>query len=283
MKTAIKVLTVADLLFMLFLSFSGSLQGWVSEVVFALSFLIPSAVGIYYARALHRQREEEIGAHIKWEYQIGMKREYVLPAICVIFPSIFVIMGVSYLSNLLMTTLGLPGGSAIENEGLGIMLLSHALVPALLEEILFRYLPMKLVAPYSKRVCIALSAIYFSLMHFNAASLLYTALAGVIFIAIDIAFDSILPSLILHAINNGVNVLMIKYCVSRESYTVFFAVLMALSVISLGYIIGRRKYFVGALRRAFAKESGESTDISYAPAILIATALLVTLSNLFIS
>ena len=109
------------------------------------------------------------------------------------------------------------------------MLIIHALLPSFLEEMLFRYLPMKLIAPYSRRLCILLSSAYFALIHFNLFQIPYALLAGLVFITVDLWADSVLPSFILHLLNNVISVLWIKYSASWEFATWYTVILVSLS------------------------------------------------------
>jgi simple sugar transport system permease protein len=73
-------------------------------------------------------------------------------------------------------------------------LFRHALIPAVLEELLFRYIPIKLLSPYSRRGAILVSALLFSLVHLNLFQIPYALLAGVVFGFLTVASGSILPS-----------------------------------------------------------------------------------------
>ena len=192
-------------------------------------------------------------------------------------PVILTIMLVSFLTALLLSLLGLSN-PPIEQSSLVKMLLMHALVPAILEELLFRYVPMKLILPYSKRACIVISSVYFALIHCNLFSIPYALVAGVIFISLDIAFDSVLPSLILHFLNNAMSVVMIKYCNSTTSYLIYVGICVAFLAVSVPFILKFKAVYKEKFNEL--KNGNKNIDSGYYPLLLIIPTVLVALMNL---
>ena len=114
-------------------------------------------------------------------------------------------------------------------------LLTHALAPAILEEALFRYVPMRLLAPYSQRGAIFISAFFFALVHHELFTIPYAFVGGLIFMAIDLATESVIPSIVILFINNALSVSM--SFAPYEPIIIFFYIwiggLTLLSVISM--------------------------------------------------
>ena len=278
MKYAIKLYTALCLIFILLLSISGSLSGIIGEIVYVGAFAVPLFIGLRLSLNLHRKREEEAGISLenKWYYTISGESLGLLAPL--VMPAIFVIMIVSFLTSLLLSYLGFSN-SEPQLSSLPVMLIMHALVPALLEELLFRFLPMKLILPYSKCACIIISSLYFALIHCNLFSIPYAILAGVIFISLDVAFDSVWPSFILHFLNNTLSVIMLKYCGSDTSYGVYFGICALILTLSVPFIIKFRRKYGEILKMLLCAE--RSIDTGYYPLLLIIPTALVAIINLF--
>ena len=277
MKYAIKLYTALSLIFILLLSISGSISGVFGDFVYVGAFALPAICGVYLSGELHRKREEEAGVSLenKWYYKLdGESLKHFLP---LVMPVILTVMLVSFLTALLLSLLGLSN-PPIEQSSLLKMLVMHALVPAILEELLFRYVPMKLILPYSKSACIVISSVYFALIHCNLFSIPYALVAGVIFISLDIAFDSVLPSLILHFLNNAMSVVMIKYCNSTTSYLIYVGICVAFLAVSVPFILKFKAVYKEKLNEL--KNGNKNIDSGYYPLLLIIPTVLVALMNL---
>ena len=183
----------------------------------------------------------------------------------------------SLVTSLLLSLVGVSA-PPLEDKGIVIMLLIHALIPAFLEEALFRYIPMKLLLPYSRRWCVIYSALCFALIHCSFYQMPYAFVAGLIFMIVDIAFDSVLPSLILHFINNAVSVVWIKYCSGMTGSVIFISSLALLSLVSMVVIYKRRSEYSSIFKGSFDK--GESSEITYAPFLLAVITFYLAFSNL---
>ena len=70
------------------------------------------------------------------------------------------------------------------------------------EEIVFRGLVLRTLSPYSKKNAIIISALLFALMHKNIPQAVGAFAIGIIFAAVDTKANSIVPSIIMHSLNN---------------------------------------------------------------------------------
>ena len=278
MKYAIKLYTALSLVFILLLSVSGSFSGILSDVIYIIAFVAPALIGLYLSKVFHRMREEEAGVSLenKWYYTLDAAKVKLLSPL--VMPAILVVMLVSFLTTLVLNAFGISSAQ-IEITSLPRMLVMHALAPALLEELLFRYLPMKLILPYSKRACIVISSLYFAFIHCSLFSIPYALVAGALFISLDIAFDSVLPSLILHFLNNAMSVIMVKYCDSVTSYAIYLGACLVLLVVSLIFIYRFKDKYKEILKDT-ASDMG-SIDAGYYPLLLLIPTLLIAVVNLF--
>lgn len=266
MSEAIKAVTFMNLIFVIFLMLSGTVGGLFGELVYYLAFLIPIALGFYVSSGLKIKREEIAGVSEPPERILSFdikKGRAILP---LIFPSVTVIFLVSFITALLLSAFGV-NTAPVADDGIFKMLLVHAVVPALFEEALFRYVPMKLLLPYSKRLCVFYSALCFALIHCSFAQMPYAFVAGVIFMIIDVALESVWPSVILHLVNNSASVIWMKYCSENTASWIFISVLLILTLVSCVIIYRHREEYRDTFYGALDK--GEDFAVTYAPAILI--------------
>ena len=98
---------------------------------------------------------------------------------------------------------------ASANYQLILLFLTLAVVPAFVEELLFRGLILENLLPCGKTVAILGSAFLFGMMHQNVEQLLYATGAGVVFGWIYVRTRSIWPCVLAHFINNFQSVVQI--------------------------------------------------------------------------
>lgn len=93
------------------------------------------------------------------------------------------------------------------NYQLVLMFLTLAVIPAFVEELLFRGLILENLLPYGRTTAIFGSAFLFGIMHQNAEQLLYATLSGVVLGWIYVRTRSIWPCILMHLFNNFQSVL----------------------------------------------------------------------------
>lgn len=277
MSEAIKFVVFIDVIFIILLMLSGSFSGYISDIIYFTAFIIPIAIGFYSSENFKRRREEIKGIAEPEEKYLNFSLSGLTRLLPLIAPIVALVFAVSYLTTLLASLVGIEG-DAVSNEGILKMLLVHAVAPAFFEEALFRYIPMKLFLPYSKKWCIIYSALFFSLIHCNFTTFPYAFIAGAIFMAIDIALGSVWPSVILHLLNNTASVIWMKYCTSTVPVIIFISVLLILTSVSVLFIVLMRKKYWNTFRGVFDK--GENDAISYAPSVLIVICCYIAAMNL---
>ena len=128
-KRALKIISFIDVIFLLILMLSGSLDGVISEVLYYLAFLIPVAIGFYYSRELKTEREEERGLAEDVDKYFHIDKQGLLDLIPLIAPSVLCIFALSALTSVLLTSLGFSNPQP-ESRGIMLMLVIHALCPA---------------------------------------------------------------------------------------------------------------------------------------------------------
>lgn len=100
--------------------------------------------------------------------------------------------------------------SAPQNTSLLLELISTALLTGIVEEIVFRGMILK----YLKRVihpavAVVISSLVFALGHPTLIALIYSAVLGIIFGALYVKFNSVVPSIIVHVFFNGTACLLV--------------------------------------------------------------------------
>ena len=94
------------------------------------------------------------------------------------------------------------------SHGLGIMLFSTALLPGIVEELIFRgviYSGMRKANPIKG---ILLSSLFFGLAHMNFQQFCYAFVLGIILGVLVEATDSLFASMLLHAVFNGTSLIL---------------------------------------------------------------------------
>lgn len=278
MKKALKILSFVDVIFLILLVVSGSFVGLISDILYFTAFLIPFAIGFYYSSTLKREREEERGLYEAVDSYFSLDTKRLIDLLPLLAPAVALIFVLAAVTSLLLNSLGFTNPQP-QNAGILTMLVIHALYPAVLEELLFRYIPMKLLAPYSRRWCVIFSSLFFALIHANLFQIPYAFAAGAIFMCINLAFESVLPSFILHFLNNAASVVWMKYCTDMTAVWIFVSVLLLLTAISSVFIILWRTRYKTHLFSSL--EKGIPEFDSRGPVTLVVISLYIALTSLF--
>ena len=228
-KTVARIVAL-DMIFLLCILISGSLSGAVSEMAYYAAFILPIGVFLWIR-----------GGEPQLKLSFGIKRTDAALFLPLIPLTVAVTFGLSALFAFLASLVSIAGAEPLTGSVFTSIIL-HALLPAVLEEALFRYVPLTLIAPHSKRSAVIISAILFAAAHCDLAQMPYAFAAGVIFAALDLASGSILPSLILHLVNNTVSVLWLSQTTSsafRLPFVICLGALVAVSAVLVLILRGR--------------------------------------------
>ena len=227
---------------------SGSFSGFPSIILYIAAFLLPTAAGVYIAKRGDDKPRLPLG-----------KIKHARLFIPLIAPTLLLIFAISYLTSLVIYLLGGEGSSVTLYGSLPLDILNNALLPALLEESLFRLLPLMLLAPLSKRGAIIVSSLLFAFAHMSLHSIPYALAAGVIFFTVDLIGESVWPSVILHFINNIISLLWIYGSADPTFSAVYILALLLLSLLSAIFILKRREEYGVCLKEILS--NGESAAI----------------------
>lgn len=258
MQNKINNLSLVYFLFLAMLFLSGTLGGVLSTVVYFLAFILPLVMGLYLAK----DEKTEAKKYLTIDYE-GMRR--TLP---IIAPAVSVVIILSVLSSLVIYLVFGKTNNVDVGDAFIPAIIRHALLPAVLEELLFRYLPMRLLLPHSRRWTVLISALFFALIHHDLFAIPYAFAAGVIFMVVDIAVDSVIPSMIIHFINNLLSVSLLIFKDNPNFAPFIYIMLGLLTLLSLIDIIGGKYY---QKRVLYAFDEGERAKI---PTSMIAFAVI---------
>lgn len=268
MKKALAVISALDFAFILLLSLSGSFGGALGELLYYLSFATPAVLVLLLRRRLGIEMKPP---RVKISGEgLGITLAFAAPSLALVFL-------VSYLTSLALSHFG--GGPVADVSGdLWLVLIKNALAVPLLEEMLFRYIPLSLLSEHSRRGAIIYSAVFFASVHCSLYQLPYAFLAGVIFALLDIMTDSILPSLLLHVANNAISVLWLRYSGDALFSEMYVTVLVSLAAISLPIIYVMRARIKKRILPIMAERGRIAPSLE--AAVLVGMTLIISFINL---
>ena len=233
MKKSLFCLILLDILFLILLIISGSVSGILSDVFYSLAFLVPIFVGLCLIR---------FSKNPKWRIGLIPDKKSLLLTLGMIAPTILLIFGISAFTSFIGTYFGASSEVDVSGNFL-IVLFSRALLPAVSEEILFRFIPLNLIPPENRRIAVFFSAAMFAIVHSNPLQMPYAFAAGLLFAVMDIAAENIYPSLIIHFLNNLFSAIWIR--LGAEYAPQMIIGLSAIAVVSVAFIYVYRRSYKG--------------------------------------
>lgn len=146
------------------------------------------------------------------------KKELAIPiekpkAKLVIFTAGLTVCGipVAMLLNALAGLFSTSGADTVEDVAkypLWLALTAFAIIPAVVEEYVFRGVVIGEYLKIETRAAVLISSIFFALLHFSLGSVLYGFFFGCIFALVRIATGNLTYTVVMHLIFNSVNVLL---------------------------------------------------------------------------
>ncbi len=134
-----------------------------------------------------------------------------------------------------------------------IYFISVAIIPPVVEELLFRGAICKSLTVYGKTTAVVISAILFALMHSNAEQLIYTLVAGVFLGIIYVETKSIIFPILLHFVNNAFSAVEqivyetgspMEYSKVSNTFDIITWVFMAISLVGFLLSILKKGSFI---------------------------------------
>ncbi|MBO7150737.1 MAG: CPBP family intramembrane metalloprotease, partial [Clostridia bacterium] len=117
-------------------------------------------------------------------------------------PFFLSVWALGYITGILGGFFGLE--NTIDTSGSPLSLfVSQVLLAAFAEELTFRFVFLRYLAPYHKGAAVLISAATFALMHVQILQLPYAFLAGAMLAALTLVTESPLPAFLFHLANNA--------------------------------------------------------------------------------
>ena len=267
-KMKIKLLTLSYLIFVLALLLSGGLgDGIASDIVYYLSFILPVVICEI---ALKKSGEST-------PIRMRVSGDGLLVSLSLAVPLILITGLISLgTSSLIYALFGASQSVALEGDIIS-NILKHALLPAFLEEILFRYLPMRMMRGYRGWMTVIVSSLAFSVAHVSVYSALYALVAGCLLMCVTLASGSVVPAFALHFINNLCSVLLMTYGGAENFKTSYYVIICLLFVASIAVIFVFRSRFVRCIHRALTE--GDSTEFPKETLLYILPVMALAIMN----
>ncbi len=160
-------------------------------------------------------------------------------------------------------------------------LITVALLPALLEEFLYRVCILGTLRRYGDGFAIVISAVLFAFIHGGLGQSVFALLVGLVLGYLTVVTNSVFPAFLVHFLNNALSVFMQyqSFFIPKEMHAVFYAA----TLYGIG-MLGGVVLLIGLARRspllkkvkpsAYASGQCVSTFIK-APLMIVATVLLL--------
>ena len=278
MKNNLNAFTAMCLLFLLLLASASITDGVLSEVIYYSAFVLPTILGILCYNKLRKEESAHDREYPEAKNILSFNKNGARLLLQVLFPTIALVMSVSWICARVITAVSGVQPTVDVGDNFLAAILIHACLPAVLEEMLFRFMPMRMLARHSARLTVVISSLYFALVHNSFFSMPYALLAGLIFITVDLLAESIWPSVILHFCNNLLSVVWIFFG-ARASVAMIISILIALlSSISVIFIIINRKRHIKRIKMLLS--SGDSYKLGYTPLAVVVPTVFFAISEL---
>lgn len=155
-------------------------------------------------------------------------------SVCMI--TVLINLGSNALFQAMFHTEFQPSIVDLSSESLGTLMLTSVLMPAVVEELLFRGLVQSEYEKYGATIGVVLTALIFAFFHTSPAQIPALFVAGVCYGVLTLMFRSVWPAVLAHAVNNCAAVLIsrnqsyIRYLLQDKLF-VIIAVLVCLLVL----------------------------------------------------
>lgn len=222
------------------------------SLAYVASFTLPV---LFFFMISHKSKVQPLGLSLR------LSEKYTtLSTLAIVFLGTSVCLTCSYVNSILFSVPEsaydtLMPSNLDQGYKLILMFISTAIVPAFVEELLFRGVILSNIRPYNENGAILISALLFGLMHQTPFQFFYATAVGVVFGIVCVKTGSIWSGILLHFFNNFFSVIQTYLLEIYDAKTgnLIYGLLMC-AVISLGIILGTVFYF--ACRRERRVELG---------------------------
>lgn len=212
------------------------------EVVGIMTILFFGTVGaqmsIYFMTFLFslflwRRHKNEIDIPISFKkLELGKMLHLSLITVCGV--------PIALLLNALAGVLSNAGADSAEDVNTYPILMAivvYAVVPAVVEEFVFRGVILGAYSKVDVRAGIMISSLFFALLHFSLGSVLYGFFFGLLFAVVRIVTDNLVYTMIMHLLFNTINVLLSYMKLTEIPVAVIFAVFVATIILFIALVM----------------------------------------------
>lgn len=163
-----------------------------------------------------------------------------------------------------------------------VQVLCTAIVPAISEEFFFRGALLGALKPYGQGFAIVMSSVMFGLIHGNLAQIPFAIAGGLFFAFVTVYSGSLIPSMILHGINNLLSVvldILLKVCDENIVYgvmIVYYIIFTVVAVVAFAKLSKRDKDFMRLERpQSIITDSEKSLAFISSPGMIVFIIIMV--------
>lgn len=234
-------------------------------ITHCLMFFIPIKVFDYYQKNSFKEK------HLPVKKEI-LSKDLILPVFFLGLAGTFVIAIFNNLGYDILFEYSNNGEEYLWYTGLEhpyqivIYIISTALIPAVMEELVFRKKICDALSPYGEKTAIIISSVLFALMHTTFYKLIFTFVGGIFFGWLYLGTKNIKIPMALHFANNFLAAIetILYYKVSKDAYISAVAlrllVSIAVSIFMFIHIREKRQHALSELYKK-ARENGEYEEI----------------------
>ena len=150
MERSLSKIVIGDVIFLFLLILSGAASGVMSDVLYYAAFALPI---VYLSVYLKRNKTELYPLSF-----IPDRRTLSVSAVT-LFPFLSIMLLISFLTSFIINLVGFGSPDASLEGSLFELLTLHALLPSFMEEILFRYFPIRMLAGESRKNTLIVSSL----------------------------------------------------------------------------------------------------------------------------
>lgn len=215
---------------------------------------------------------------------VGKNRAFVYKNI---LPLVFLSMTVAMTMSIIAIMTGWSSGNAdrafpTEAGAIIVYFVGIAVLPPLLEELLFRGLLLSIFLPFGRTVAVLVSAVLFAMMHGSGHGIAYAFAVGIMLAIVAVESCSLLPCILIHAINNCISFLQTALCEFFPEYELLISgaisiTLLFLGLISFYLVFGREKRLCTDVHFCSYLEEHQKLKAVFTPSFIA----LVTVTVLF--
>lgn len=211
-----------------------------AELLNAIAYIAAFTIPVWFFLAISKnKRVEPFGLSL-----VLAEKNTALTSVAMMFLGTSICFAASYVNSLLFPVSEEAADLYFSTEiqggyALVLMFISTAIVPAFVEELLFRGVVLSSIRPYSEGGAILISSLLFGLMHQTPFQLFYATAIGVVLGIIRVKTGSIWTGVLVHFFNNFLSVIQTYLLEFYDEHTGNLVyIILTLSIILLGFVLG---------------------------------------------